>query len=73
MRLPNNTENSLSVGDLIELLTSEAKQAQSVLGKSSQMPGFGGMLKPEELRAVVQHLRVLCACEGPAWSKDVPQ
>ena len=35
MRLPNNTENGLSVGDLIELLTSEAKQAQLVLGKSS--------------------------------------
>ena len=35
MRLPNNTENSLSVGDIIELLTSEAKEAQLVLGRSS--------------------------------------
>ncbi len=35
MRLPNNTENNLSVGDIIELLTSEAKQTQLVLGQSS--------------------------------------
>ncbi len=44
-----------------------------VLGKSGQMPGFGGLLTPEELRAVVSHFRVLCACDGPDWSKDVPQ
>ena len=35
MKLPNNSENSLSVRDIIELLTSKAKDAQLVLGQSS--------------------------------------
>jgi mono/diheme cytochrome c family protein len=44
-----------------------------VLGKSSEMPGFGGSLTSAELSHLVSHLRTLCACEGPAWSKDVTQ
>ncbi|MGB0646677.1 MAG: cytochrome c, partial [Bradymonadia bacterium] len=44
-----------------------------VLGKSSLMPGFGGLLTIGELRSVVGHLRRLCQCESPAWSEDDPR
>ena len=43
-----------------------------VLGKSSLMPGFGGLLSIGQLRSVVGHLRTLCQCESPAWSRDDP-
>ena len=42
----------------------------SVAGKSSRMPSFGATLSASEMRALVAHIRVLCACEGPAWSRD---
>ena len=48
MRLPNNTENSLSVGDIIERLTSEAKQAQLVLGQSSHSARCSALKKIAE-------------------------
>ena len=37
MKLPNNSENNLAVKDIIEHLTSEAKDAQLVLGQSSHV------------------------------------
>ena len=48
MRLPNKTENSLSVGDIIERLTSEAKQAQLVLGQSSHSARCSALKKIAE-------------------------
>lgn len=42
-----------------------------VLGKSRLMPGFAGALSEAQVRAIVGHLRTLCECEPPAWSKDV--
>lgn len=41
-----------------------------VLDGSARMPGFGSLLTPQEIRALVSHLRTLCACQAPAWSRD---
>ncbi|NIP83599.1 MAG: c-type cytochrome, partial [Gemmatimonadetes bacterium] len=41
-----------------------------ILGKSHRMPAFGATLGPGEIRALVAHMRTLCACSGPAWSED---
>lgn len=41
-----------------------------VMGKSSRMPPFGRTLTPGQIRSLVRHLRTLCRCEGPAWSRD---
>lgn len=40
----------------------------AVLGRSPRMPAFGGSISDAEIRALVKHIRVLCKCEGPAWS-----
>jgi mono/diheme cytochrome c family protein len=40
------------------------------LDRSPEMPGFGGVLEPAAIRALVAHIRTLCSCEGPAWSRD---
>lgn len=39
-----------------------------VLDKSARMPAFGAMLEPRQIRALVTHIRSLCACEQPAWA-----
>jgi mono/diheme cytochrome c family protein len=41
-----------------------------IAGKSPMMPGFAATLSPSEIRALVGHIRALCGCEGPAWSRD---
>lgn len=40
------------------------------LGRSASMPAFGGTLSRNEIWSLVRHMRVLCACSGPAWSTD---
>lgn len=40
-----------------------------VLDRSARMPGFGGLLTPEQIRALVSHIRTLCGCEQPAWAR----
>ena len=42
----------------------------AIMGKSNRMPPFGFTLSSEEIGALVRHLRELCRCEGPAWSRD---
>jgi mono/diheme cytochrome c family protein len=42
----------------------------SAAGKSPRMPAFGATLSPAEIRALVAHIRELCRCEGPTWSRD---
>ncbi len=42
----------------------------AVMGRSPRMPAFGATLGPTRIRALVRHLRALCRCEGPAWSRD---
>ncbi|MXW17094.1 MAG: hypothetical protein F4Z83_06015, partial [Gemmatimonadetes bacterium] len=41
-----------------------------ILGKSHLMPGFGASLTDREKRELVQYMRTLCRCQGPAWSRD---
>ena len=39
------------------------------LGKSVMMPAFGETLTRGEIWRLVGHLRMLCACVGPVWSR----
>ena len=41
-----------------------------ILGKSHRMPGFGASLDDAQKRALVAHIRTLCRCLGPPWSRD---
>jgi mono/diheme cytochrome c family protein len=41
----------------------------AVMNRSPRMPAFGGTLSATEIRALVRHIRTLCRCEGPAWSR----
>lgn len=41
-----------------------------VLDGSARMPAFGSLFTPDQVRALVAHIRSLCDCEGPAWSRD---
>jgi mono/diheme cytochrome c family protein len=38
-------------------------------GRSPRMPAFGETLKPAEIRALVAHIRTLCKCTPPGWSR----
>jgi mono/diheme cytochrome c family protein len=40
-----------------------------VLDKSARMPAFGRMLEPEQIRALVEHIRGLCGCAQPVWAR----
>ena len=42
----------------------------SVMNRSPRMPAFGGTLTGAEIRALVRHIRTLCRCEGPVWSRN---
>jgi mono/diheme cytochrome c family protein len=42
----------------------------AIMNRSARMPAFGATLSPAEVRALVRHIRQLCRCEGPAWSRD---
>lgn len=42
----------------------------AVMNRSPRMPAFGGTLTTDEIRALVRHIRTLCRCEGPAWSRS---
>ena len=60
MVLPNNKKNSLSVEDIIELLTSKAKEAQLVLGQSSHSVRCSALKKlAEKIRT--SHQKILKA------------
>jgi mono/diheme cytochrome c family protein len=41
----------------------------AVMNRSPRMPAFGATLSTAEIRALVRHIRTLCRCEGPAWSR----
>lgn len=41
-----------------------------VLDRSHRMPPFGGSLDRGQTRSLVEHIRGLCDCRGPAWSRD---
>jgi len=42
----------------------------SVMNRSPRMPAFGATLSVAEIRSLVRHIRSLCTCEGPAWSRN---
>lgn len=42
----------------------------AIMNRSPRMPAFGESLTPAEIRALVAHIRTLCRCTGPAWSRD---
>lgn len=42
----------------------------TIMNKHVRMPAFGGTLTPPQIRALVRHIRALCRCEGPAWSRS---
>lgn len=41
-----------------------------IMNRSPRMPAFGGSLSAAEIRALVAHIRILCGCQGPSWSRD---
>lgn len=41
----------------------------AVMNRSPRMPAFGATLSPAEIRSLVRHIRTLCRCEGPEWSR----
>ncbi len=41
-----------------------------ILGKSHRMPAYGASLDDARKRALVAHMRTLCRCLGPQWSRD---
>ena len=41
-----------------------------ILGKSHRMPAYGASLDDAQKRALVAHVRTLCRCLGPHWSRD---
>lgn len=41
-----------------------------ILNRSNRMPAFGGTLTRSEITSLVEYIRELCDCEGPAWSRD---
>ena len=42
------------------------------LGRSAMMPAFGATFTRAEIWLLVRHMRALCRCEGPAWSRPAP-
>ena len=42
----------------------------AIMNRSPRMPAYGTTLSPAQIRALVRHIRSLCACSGPAWSAD---
>ncbi len=42
----------------------------AIMNRSARMPAFGGSLSRTQIRALVAHIRSLCRCAGPAWSRD---
>lgn len=42
----------------------------AIMNRSPRMPGYGETLSGEEIRLLVRHIRTLCRCTGPDWSRD---
>jgi mono/diheme cytochrome c family protein len=42
----------------------------AVMNRSPRMPGYGATLTRGQIWTLVRHIRTLCRCEGPAWSRD---
>ncbi|MBV6522327.1 MAG: hypothetical protein MNPFHGCM_02475 [Gemmatimonadaceae bacterium] len=42
----------------------------AIMNRSARMPAFGATLTDPEIRALIAHIRSLCNCRGPEWSRD---
>lgn len=42
----------------------------AIMNRSPRMPAFGETLSAPQIRLLVEYIRTLCRCEGPAWSRD---
>lgn len=60
--------NHTSAKDMSELSDDNVFKAIKLggvaVGKSNQMPPFGGILTDPEIHDIVKHLRGMCKCEG---------
>ena len=41
-----------------------------IMNRSPFMPPFGRTLTRDQIWGLVKHIRSLCGCDGPAWSRD---
>ncbi|NIR45051.1 MAG: c-type cytochrome [Gemmatimonadetes bacterium] len=41
-----------------------------IMNRSQLMPAYGWTLSREQIWRIVRHLRALCDCRGPDWSRD---
>ena len=42
----------------------------AIMNRSPRMPAFGATFTDAEIRNLVAHIRSLCRCTGPGWSRD---
>jgi mono/diheme cytochrome c family protein len=42
-----------------------------IMNRSPRMPAWGATLRRDEIGALVRHIRSLCRCTGPGWSRGV--
>jgi len=62
---PRNHKSAKDMGELSDANVFKAIKAGGVaVGKSTQMPTFGGILTDAEITEMVKHLRGMCKCEG---------
>lgn len=62
---PRNHTSATDMGALSDDNVSKAiKEGGVAVGKSTQMPPFGGILADDEIKEMVAHLRGMCKCEG---------
>ncbi|MBF0169717.1 MAG: cytochrome c [Nitrospinae bacterium] len=62
---PRNHTNAKDMGELSDDNVFKAiKEGGVAVGKSTQMPPFGGLLNDAAIKDLVKHLRGMCKCEG---------
>ena len=61
---PRNHTNAKDMGELSdENVLKAIKEGGLAVGKSSQMPPWGGIMSDAEIADMVKHLRKMCKCE----------
>ncbi|MDH5508768.1 MAG: cytochrome c [Nitrospinota bacterium] len=62
---PRNHTSAKDMSSLTdESVFKSIKEGGVAVGKSTQMPPWGGILTDEEVTDLVKHLRGMCKCEG---------
>lgn len=63
---PRDHTSAADMGKLTDAdLFKAVREGGGAVGKSPQMPPFGGALGDGEIKSLVVHLRGLCRCKGP--------